>query len=157
MIKCEDSDRSFSSLKQQRAHALDSHASSFSIAVQDDSGSQDTIIIEMAGGVYHCPSCPSTFKGKSGCRKHLQGRKCPQKRKCSAPVLVDNVADAGASKDPSDLPLAANSTDSSDMENEEHVSLAPVTMPITAPTYHSNPALEQARKKRGYDDAALYV
>ncbi|KAG0302321.1 hypothetical protein BGZ98_007611 [Dissophora globulifera] len=67
--ECEPA-RTFSSPEQQRAHALDVHAASFTIRVRGDSGSLENLVVRQVNGVYNCPTCGLPFRSKSGLRKH---------------------------------------------------------------------------------------
>ncbi|KAH7044401.1 hypothetical protein BKA57DRAFT_469559 [Linnemannia elongata] len=68
--------RTFESSNQLRIHALNYHASSFTVTIHPKAGSSEQVTVTQKEGAYHCPFCWETFKTKGGCRKHLINSTC---------------------------------------------------------------------------------
>ncbi|KAK5797110.1 hypothetical protein F5H01DRAFT_385294 [Linnemannia elongata] len=68
--------RTFESSDQLRTHALNYHASSFTVTIHPKAGSSEQVTVTQKEGAYHCPFCRETFKTKGGCRKHLINSTC---------------------------------------------------------------------------------
>ncbi|KAK3834550.1 MAG: hypothetical protein J3R72DRAFT_452106 [Linnemannia gamsii] len=117
----------FDTEDQLRNHGLEYHGSTFSVTVTTDDGLTQKHIVRKVDGLYVCPlGCESTFRSKSGGRKHLTNKICIGKDK--------DIEEEGVLPD-SELPIRT----------------MPKHLPVPSPpTSGSLPTM------RAYRDAVLY-